>query len=221
MDPYSRSAWAHGITVDQSGPADVRIGLDAGLSLDLRIIDRQGYPVTDADAVMRDQRGYFIAGRHFDNGVHSMILGPVFGLPPVPPGRYEVTVLHPRHAPARLDVEISGQVKTRTVTLSAGGSLLAIVSDSAGNPVRRAEVVVLGPDGRNVFDDRVPSPNPLVVNAYSGSSTMEDGTLVLEHLGPGRYKVTATKGAARSDEAEVTIAEGEVATVRLVLGERG
>ena len=150
-----------------------------------------------------------------------MILGPVFGLPPVHPGRYEVTVLHPLHAPARLDVEINGQVKTRTVTLSAGGSLRAIVSDLAGNAVRRAEVVVLGPDGRNVFDDRVPSADPLVVNPYCDSSTTEDGTLVLEHLTPGRYKVTATKRAARSDEADVTITEGEAATVRLVLSERG
>jgi carboxypeptidase family protein len=212
IDPYSRNAWEHGITVDESGPADVRIGLDVGLCLDLRIIGRQGYPVTDADAIVRDQRGYFIAGRHFDHGVE--------GLPPVPPGRYEVTVIHPRNAPVRLEVEINGEEETRTVTLSAGGSLRATVSDSAGNPVRRAEVVVLGSDGRNVFDDRVPA-HPLVVNPYPDSSTTEDGTLVLEHLGPGRYKVTATKGAARSDEAEVTIAEGEVATVRLVLSERG
>jgi hypothetical protein len=217
--PYSMDVWAHGIQVEEGEPAEIRIELDSGHFGSLRVMDSRGYPVAGASAIVRDQGRNLLDASELGVGVgRAGQISAGFDLP-LPPsgGSCEVTVIHPGHAPARFEVPLGGQAPSRTVTLSAGGSLRAIVEDSAGNPVSGSEIVVLDGDGRNVLDDHVPIFDPRAVHPQAPPLTGREGVVTLPHLRAGRYRVTATKGTARSDEVEAAIEEGGVATVRVVL----
>jgi len=136
----------------------------------------------------------------------------------VPRGSYEVTLVDPRYAPIRVRVEVNDHWwKALSVTRSAGGSLAVTVRDSGGNAVPRAEVSALDGEGRDFFDDRIPARDPTVANPSPSPFTTEDGTLVLGHVRPGQYRVAARRGAVRSGDSEVTVTEGETATVGLIL----
>jgi len=188
-----------------------------GVDCVIRVADAQGYPVTGVGVVMRDQQQNVVATQHFADMPYEFLREDSLEFPLVPPGSYEVTLVHPRYASVRIPVAVNVASRLPTVTLSPGSSLDVVVRDSGGNAAPQAEVSVLDGEGRNVFDDWVPALEPTVGNPSTSPFTAEDGTLALGHLKPGQYRVAARTGTARSGDSEVTVAASETATVRLIL----
>jgi hypothetical protein len=191
------------------------VPLDEGLTREIRILDQGGLPVDEAGLILRDVEGNLVADPVRDDDGSNWHPDRL-SLPPLPPGSYEVTVVHPDLAPVRLAVEIDETPRLWTATLTPGGSLEARVASPTGGPRAGATLSVLGPDGRDVFDDRIPAPS-VIVNPLSGPVTPPSGAITLGHLRPGRYRASASAGAVRSPEVAVEILEGKAAQVSLTL----
>jgi hypothetical protein len=100
---------------------------------------------------------------------------------------------------AEIDVPDEPEV-ARDVVLSAL-SISGRVSDTAGNPIARANVVAEGEAGGTDGRPRRPSAN-----------TAPDGSYTIEGVEPGRYQVTASANGYRTEKAgPIEVAEGAAA----------
>lgn len=203
--------WTPDVVLTEGGAGEVRIDIEPGSTLSANVMDAAVCPVNDAIALVRGLDGNLVCNPRFSE------FGNKLRLPELPPGPYELTVVHPEHAPRRLPVELRAHEPLPMLTLSQGGSLRITVSDPARAPADRAEVLVLDADGRDILDDRTPWSDPFLGNPYVRPETLSDGTILFQHLRPGPHRVRATRGTAKSEEAPATIVEGEMASLSLVL----
>ena len=213
---YGVQAWTHGVSVKTGESAETRIEWKPGITVSVNLIDRQGYPVTGVSILTRDQQRNLVAGPHFHTVMFVSSQRPVLDLPPLAPGSYELTFVHPRFASLRLPVEVNAARWLPSITLSEGGSLDLVVRDSSGSAVPEAKVLVLDSDGRDLFDDLLPALDPIVAARNPSPFTAADGRFRWEHLRPGLYRVFASKGT-RSGETKTTIAEGKTAAASVTL----
>jgi protocatechuate 3,4-dioxygenase beta subunit len=213
--PHSTEVWTHGIALGEGESVDARLELEPGIDVAVRLVDPRGHPVEGAAGILRDAAGNLVTVPGL-----SRYTGNLLRFTPAPRGAHELTVVHPRHAPLRIPVDLDRRPPVQTLILSTGGALEVSVSDTAATAVPGATVSVRDADGRDVFDDRVPAGDLCAANPYASPFTAGNGALVLEHLGPGTYRVLARKGAAQSDEVEVTVVEGETVTARLIIKDR-
>lgn len=207
--------WTHGLVVKDTGSRQLRLELEPELRVEFHLVDPQGYPVEDADGIIRNPFGHFVAALSLDSwGIGS--------LPDLyaPPGSCEVTVIHPGFAPVRIPIDLDGKPRVYSRVLVQGGSLQVVVVDSSGNPVSRAEVSVLDDAGRQVLDDWIPADDIRGPSPPPGIRTGEQGRLHWSHLQPGEYRIRARKDALHSNEGSVTVVEGKMATIRRVLAAR-
>ncbi len=117
------------------------------------------------------------------------------------PGKAEVRVSHSDYSDATRTVDVKEGGATAEIQLTRGGTVGgAVVSDSR-RPVAGADVslVAAGEGG----------PGRMLVAGGQASVTDESGRFRFEHLGPGRYTVTARLGTASSDPAEAVLTGGE------------
>ncbi len=132
--------------------------------------------------------------------------------------RCRFTVTNPDYAPAVVEVEAGEEDRELKVTLSAGGNLILRVLDSEGAAVEGAEADVVDGSGWSAANDLVPDPGGFGVYPYRWLSGT-DGSVAIEHLSPGSYRVSARRGGKRSNEVTVTIAEGKPVEARVTMPE--
>jgi len=209
------SGYAHGrvdgVEVAERRPArDVRIPLSRGVSLRVRVLDDAGAPVARAMAFLRDAAGTIIPGvRQPSSGADG-----VLELADIAPGAYKVMVIQSSYAPSEqaVRVEAEGTPSVEPVfRLAPGGKIEVSVVARRGGPVEGAVVEIVDREGRNTLQD--------VALMMGGRNlvTSAEGRLALEHLPAGDYRLTASKGEARSRTEKVVVREGESAEVRLEL----
>jgi hypothetical protein len=195
-----------------SEPHRCEIALRRGIEFQAKVTDPRGQPVDGATAFLRDSKREFVP---LANPVISGQDG-VLSFQGVIPGSYQLNVLHRSFAPARIDVRILQESVAPTVILQSGGSLGIQVIGEGGRPIAGAQVEVLDGQGLDIADE-------ITFFKFGGlppaDSTTEEGKVTFEHLGSGAYRVAASKGVALSQEARVTIQEGQMAEVRLEIRE--
>ncbi len=192
------------------GATEVTVKLATGFPIWLRTVDTGGYPVSGARVILRDSRGSLVNTRAWGSKGDPMELAVAR------PGSYEVTILHPDFAPARVPVTVTMELLEAEVTLSRGGKLTVHVTDRADLPVDRAEVSLENERGEELADDLLPG-EPWAASPLLSILTEADGTLRWAHVVPGVHRVSARRGKLRSQESTVTVEEGKAAEVRLKL----
>jgi hypothetical protein len=157
---------------------------------------------------LRDQKGELVMANR-----------PAFSTPDgllelrgVRPGRYRVTVAHASFARTSFSADVGSGGPAPSVTLKPGGRLQVQVSDRGGAPVEGAELVLRDAEGANVVEDVLP-----YFGAGASTVTSKAGTLTLDQLSPGEYRVHAVKDKAQSREERVRIEAGGTAELPLRL----
>jgi len=100
------------------------------------------------------------------------------------------------------------------VVLRPGGKLSVTVTTADGQPVPGAAMELIAADGSDVTA-------ALLLQALAGGAarreTGSDGTLLLEQVPAGAYRIAATTEAVRSREGRIQVRPGLTTEVRLVL----
>ncbi len=212
----SRSGYA-GARIDKlrvdgrRSPQEPRVPLEPSIAFRARIVDSEGRPVQGATVLLRDEGGELAIldgpNRSDDSGVVN--------LAGVRPAIYEISAVHPSFAVSRLTVEArdGGEV---ALQLLPGARLQVTVVNRQGKPLQGASIDLLDAAGANVADDLIFAS---LMSTGSTPTTQADGTLVLEQVTPGKYRVAARTDRGRSREERVTIEDGKTAEARLVVGE--
>jgi protocatechuate 3,4-dioxygenase beta subunit len=201
-----------GIEVDgRQSSRGHRIPLELGIPFRTRVVDRQGQPVPQAMALLRDQNGNVVP---FSRPSFSDAEG-ILELSSVRPAVYQMTILHRAYAPARATIKVTPDgTEEPTLTVRPGGKVNVLVTNRQGRPVEGAEVEILGEKGENAAEE---------LFFFDGSTqstlTRSDGSLVVGPLAPGTYRAVAGKGKAKSREQKVSVSEGQTVEVKLRLEE--
>ncbi|MEM7234986.1 MAG: hypothetical protein AAF517_22600, partial [Planctomycetota bacterium] len=183
----------HWVEVKVGGASSLatRIELESGVTATIFTRDEGDYGVQNAYAVWRDGDGRIVrlpsAFDLRDSSDSTYLLEP---------GRYEVTVLHPRFAPQRFPLVVGEQPVNLYRTLRRGGGIEMTVRRGE-SPVAGASVQLLDQEGRDYFEDRVPYPELIVANPIPAPSTDSNGNLRVEHLGTGAWRVVVQHGDRR------------------------
>jgi hypothetical protein len=126
---------------------------------------------------------------------------------------YRATVSHASYSPASIDVQAGGADEP-VVTLRPGGRVqVKVLERRGGRPAEGSEVELLDERGQNVAEDRF----FLGPGSGQGSVTDASGSLLLDQVAPGAYRLAAKRGKSRSREEKVSVGEGQVAEKVLTL----
>lgn len=126
------------------------------------------------------------------------------------PGEYRINVLAPRVflKSARMGGDDFTN-KTLNLTSGAAGFLELVISTNTGT------IQGTAPTGQTVFAQAIVDDSPLP--SWRGAQVDQNGQFKMEGLAPGKYRVVAGEPSASMPDGgqEVTVAEGETATVEL------
>jgi hypothetical protein len=125
-----------------------------------------------------------------------------FELAGVATGKQTLHVTQPDYTDASQTVEIAGDDTTVEVRMTQGGVLAGSVVSDAGGPVPGATVALAESGGGGGFGF---GPGPGAQQAMSDGA----GQFRFDHLGAGRYTVSATLGSTTSAPAEVVLQAGQ------------
>ncbi len=201
-----------GIRIDARRPSrDNRVALDRGITFRARVVDPAGQPVVGASVFLRSEDGEFVMlPRPFISGEEGLV--EVLG---VRPAMYQVTVVHASYAASRALVE-AAEGREATLRVQPGARVSVQVTDRQHRAVEGASIEILNSQGENVLDDLALAA---MMTGRTGLATGADGTLVLEQIAPGKYRIAARLGEARSREEKLTVEEGKTVEARLTLAE--
>jgi protocatechuate 3,4-dioxygenase beta subunit len=176
--------------IDDQAPPPVTIALSLGGSLRGRALDPSGAPLANvavrcADNVMSGAEddpffGQLFSGAATPKKTRTNADG-YFELAALAPATYAVTLEHPRFASmtVRDKVVSEGQANDLgNLSMLAGGSVLGVVHDPAGQPLPRGFVQLVSTDASGL--------------SYQ-TRTDAQGRYAFEHVRPGSYKLSATR----------------------------
>ncbi len=236
VHPEHTSAEMVGVEVPTAQP--VRLRLTRPRSLEGRVKDRQGEPVSGARLFFSESAGSPLGGG-WDGRASKGTTDAEgrFVLSGLKPGTAYVTVMasgYRTRAGQAVQVPEEGQAPPVEITLDPGTSLEGTVRDSRGNPLPRAYVHVQGPDP-NSFRMAVPTdeaghyevgdlePGPLEVQAslHNGPSTR-----VAWEIRPGRNRLDlklseGNEVSGRIVDSQGSPVPGASLTLHAVVGEGG
>jgi uncharacterized GH25 family protein len=200
-----------GVVAMEGGGPEVRVVLDSGVDVVVRVVGPDGNPVRGAGVFLTDESGrevtnvrQFDAVRTGDDGRATV---------QAPPGSLRVEAAAAGYAPGSTTavVPASGEV---TVRLAKGASVRVSVKDAGGGAVSGAGVELLDAEGK-------PFGRHFSMEAFAelleGAATGNDGVLVRKDLPPGTWKVRAATPDGRTAEQSVTLEEGRTAEITLTL----
>ncbi len=196
---------------DRGKTQEIRVALEPAITFRARVVDARGRPLSGAWVLIR--------GEEEDLSLlERQSLTDASGLVSLTGARsqvHELVVVHPSYAISRRRVEFidGGEV---TLELLPGARVQVIVVNRQGRPVEGATVDIFDGSGTNLADDLAFAS---VTSTGSVATTTADGTLVLERVLPGKYRVIARTDRAHSSEELLTIEEGKAAEARLVISE--
>jgi len=202
--PTYRSAEVAGIEIGEGETKEgIVLQLKKGASVSGRVLDPRRVGVPNASVSWSEGPGVgqvlaaAAIGRLAGTGTAvSTDADGRFRLDGVSPGKITVAAEHPDYLDTSREVEVDDDA-TVELTLSAGGSIAGTVVGKDGrSPVPGAQVTIAEPGGG--FD-------------LGSDSSRSDaaGNFLLEHLKPGRYRVSAKSNAGGSSSKEVILAESQ------------
>ncbi len=188
----------------------LRVPLEREIAFWATVVDGGGLPIEGAIGVVRNSDGKLLQISRRLVGSDEFGMLEMFGLGK---GIYSLTLLHSSFASLRTQMEASPDVPTATFRLTPGGHVRFRVVDRNDQPVGDARIEVIDSRKLDVSDElSLRSSREDIWLVTDG-----DGQLRIEHLAPGAYRAAASKNAARSDEANLTVEAGRTAEARLVL----
>ncbi|MCU0724416.1 MAG: carboxypeptidase regulatory-like domain-containing protein [Planctomycetes bacterium] len=192
---------AEGLTLD--------VTLERGVKLTVRVRGPAGEAVPGADVILFDGEGYRVMNL---DDLNKTTDGEGNVEVRLQRGSHRLVVQAAGHAPASERVT-AGRDAEVTVPVSPGGSV-RVIATSGGAPVADARVRVFADGGEEI----VPHATQRTITGGTPlRRTGADGVLLVEHLPPGRLRVTAETATGRRASAEVTIEEGATADLPLPL----
>lgn len=196
---------------DRGKTPELRVALEPAITFRARVVDARGQPLSGASVLIRGE-GHDLSLLERQSLTDAAGLVSLTG---VRSAVHELVVVHPSFAISRRRVEFieGGEV---TLELQPGARVQVAVVNGQGRPVAGATVDLFDGSGANLADDLA-----FASGTSTGSvvTTTADGTLVLERVLPGKYRVIARTDRAHSSEELLTLEEGRTAEARLVISE--
>ncbi|MEO8360575.1 MAG: carboxypeptidase-like regulatory domain-containing protein [Vicinamibacteria bacterium] len=207
------------VTAEGFKPLTQAIQATPGLDLGDLILSR-GLKV---HGTVVDARGTAIAGARVENQTTRQFPATFaetddkgqFDLTGISEGRVRLSATHSQYTSGQTYVEVKEGEEPDDVkiTLGTGGRIEGTVRHRDGSPVGQALVQMFATS----FNDPLKPPT----GAPPMTVTQSDGSFVIEHIYPGSMSLVLMTGQegryTNVDQAAVTVAEGETATVNLTL----
>ncbi|MFI5165856.1 MAG: carboxypeptidase regulatory-like domain-containing protein, partial [Thermoanaerobaculales bacterium] len=212
-----QGAHAGGVVVEEGATHEnVQVRLTKGTALKGRVSDATtGAAVANATvslAAGAGPPGPAAVLAAFTGGDVTTDASGQFEVDGVAPGKQTLHVTHPDYADATQAVEVKNDGASVEVRMIAGGAISGVVAADTGQPVPSA-TVALSQEGSAGFG--------LLAGGGSSSVTDPAGQFSFDHLGAGRYSLTASLGSHTSAPFEVVLLSGQSqpgVTLQLQLG---
>ncbi len=203
---YQR-AHTGGVAVEEGATAaGVEVRAVKGATLKGHVVDAlTGVPVANATASVSPAGsgpGMGGGGATAPDGDATTDADGRFELAGVATGKQTLHVTQPDYTDASQTVEVAGDDTAVEVRMTQGGVLAGSVASDAGGPVPGATVTLAESGGGGGFGF---GPGPGAQQAMSDGA----GQFRFDHLGAGRYTVTATLGSNTSAPVEVVLQAGQ------------
>ncbi len=188
------------LTITDKPGQPLRIILDPGFDVKVRVIDGVGEPVARSQILVFDAQGRRLLVMEDSlsdtdsDGLVTLRLAP---------GTWRILAQPKGLAPAEKVVHVQGEMEI-TIPVSPGGTLLTVVTASGG-PVSGAVVRTFDDTGREVA---LHVTQDAMMTGTPNRKTGPDGRHVRENVPVGTYRVTVTAPDGRTGESSVRIAEG-------------
>jgi uncharacterized GH25 family protein len=189
---------------------EVRVVLERGVDVTVRVLDAEGKPVPGAGIYLSDARGVDLNAVEMFDAVRTGADGRA--VVTVPRGTIHYEAVARGHAPGTAAAPAAEGTEV-VIALPRGASLDVLVTDAGGSPCAGAAVRLLDAAG-NPYAARLTLEG--LTELMGAPATGGDGKYSREDLPAGAYVVRASSGE-RSADAAVTLVAGErkAVTVRL------
>jgi protocatechuate 3,4-dioxygenase beta subunit len=197
--------------VSSESGADLRITIQRGTEVVVRVLGADGGPVRGAALFLADAEGRELTNLRGFDAMRTGEDGRATVRAPAGTLRFEATARGYAPGEVKAQVPASGEVVLR---LARGAGVKATVKGADGAPLAGATVEIQDPEGapysrRFSMDD--------IGEMFGGGATGPEGSWSRQDLPAGAWKVRAVLPDGRAGEEKVTLVEGETAEVAITV----